>query len=225
MQNISVKEKKTDVLIELEGRNVIVELNTEGKSIRLRNFNFFTSFYSTRIKRGKKYLDDTEHILINLSYNMGKKYPIKDEFYVQNKNREKYVKNFKIIEFNMDKITYECYDKIVRGMEEQYKYLCMLNLEEEKLKSISDDGIVKEYMDKLVELNNNDEFRYVVSEEEDAKLIQELLQDSAREEGRNEGAKEKEIEIARNMINTGADINYIKTVTGLSIKEIKNIKN
>ena len=109
-------------------------------------------------------------------------------------------------------------------MEEQYKYLCMLNLEEEKLKSISDDGIVKEYMDKLVELNNNDEFRYVVSEEEDAKLIQELLQDSAREEGRNEGAKEKEIEIARNMIKDKIDEDIIIKYTGLTIEEIKNIK-
>ena len=112
VQNISIKEKKTDVLIELEDKNVLVELNTE-KNIRLRNFNYFTNFYSTRIKRGKKYLDDTEHILINLSYNIGEKYPIKDEFYVQNKNGEKYVENFKIIEFNMDKITHECYDKIV----------------------------------------------------------------------------------------------------------------
>ena len=108
-------------------------------------------------------------------------------------------------------------------MEEQYKYLCMLNLEEDKLKNISNDGIVKEYMDKLVELNNNDKFRYVVSEEEDAKLTQELLQDYARQEGRNEGAKEKEIEIAKNMINKKYDVEVIVELTGLSNEEINEI--
>ena len=59
VNNIEDKEKKVDVLIELEGKKVLIKLNTKGKGIRLGNFNYFTSFYSTRIKRGADYLDDT----------------------------------------------------------------------------------------------------------------------------------------------------------------------
>ena len=220
--SISDKEKKVDVLIELEGKKVLVELNTEGLGIRLRNFNYFTNFYSTRIKRGSDYYDDTEHILIDLSYKIGNDQPIKNTFFVQNEVGEHYVDNFKIIEFNMDKITKECYDKIVKGMEEQYKYLCMLNLDKNKLSSLSEyDNIVKEYMDKLVDLNNNDEFRYVVTAEEDAKLTQKLLQDYARDQGE----RNKSLEIAKNLIELNLDINSIVQATGLSKEEIEELKD
>ena len=223
--NTEDKERKVDVLVELDGKNILVELNTEGLGIRLRNFNYFLTFYGTRIKRGEDYLDNTEHILIDLSYNIAKKYPYKNTYYVQNEVGEHYVDNFKIIEFNMDKITKECYDKIVKGMEEQYKYLCMLDLELNKLKELSEyDDIVKEYMDKLVDLNNDKEFRYVVSAEEDARLTQKLLQDYARDEGVVEGKKEEKIEIAKNMINTGSSVEYVSLITGLSKEEIEELK-
>ena len=129
----------------------------------------------------------------------------------------------------MDKITKECYDKIVKGMEEQYKYLCMLDLELNKLKQLSEyDDIVKEYMDKLVDLNNDKEFRYVVSAEEDARLTQKLLQDYARNEGHSsgviEGKKEEKIEIAKNMLQEGLDISLISKITNLSKKEIEKLK-
>ena len=222
--SIEDKERKVDVLVELDGKNILVELNTEGLGIRLRNFNYFLTFYGTRIKRGEDYLDNTEHILIDLSYNIAKKYPYKNTYYVQNEKGENYVDNFKIIEFNMDKITKECYDKIVKGMEEQYKYLCMLDLELNKLKELSEyDDIVKEYMDKLVDLNNDKEFRYVVSAEEDARLTQKLLQDYARDEGVTEGEKNKSIEIAKNLINLNMDIDTIVKATGLSKKEIEKL--
>ena len=225
VKDVFDKEKKVDVLIEADNKNILVELNTEGLGIRIRNFNYFTNFYSTRIKRGSDYFDDKEHILIDFSYNIGNIYPIKNVYYIQNESGEKYVKNFKIIEFNMDKIRKECYDEIVKGVSEQYKYLCMLNLDKEKLEKISHkDSIVKEYMDRLVELNRDEEFRYVVSAEEDAKLTQKLLEDYARDEGLKEGRNLEKIEMAKNMIIKKYSIDDIIEITGLSKKEIEKLK-
>ena len=125
--NTMDKEKRTDILIELAGKKVIVEINTEGSKIRNRNFNFITNFYSTRVKRGEKYTDHNkiEYILIDLSYGIYNK-ELVTYYYIQNNEGKKYVKNFKILEFDMDKIKKECYDKIVKGVEEQYKYLVLL---------------------------------------------------------------------------------------------------
>ena len=191
VENVNEKEKKLDVLVEIEGRRVIVELNTEGSGIRLRNFNYFTSYYSSRVERGEEYRGNkTEYILIDLSYNLSKNSPIKREYYVEDSEGNKYVENFKIIEFNMDKITNLCYDEFERGEREQYRYLMMLDLDKNKLDEVSKkDDIVKEYMDKVVELNNDKDFKYVISAEEDARLTRKLLEDYAKKEGKKEGIK------------------------------------
>ena len=234
IENVSVKEKKLDVLVEIEGRNVIVELNTEGAGIRLRNFNYFTSYYSSRVLRGEEYSNNkTEYILIDLSYNLHENSPIRREYYVTDENGFKYVENFKIIEFNMDKITKICYDEFERGEREQYRYLMMLDLDENKLNKISKkDDIVKEYMDKLVELNNDETFRYIISAEEDARLTRKLLQDYAKEEGKAEGIKEgraegrdeRNIEIAKELLKNNVAIDIIISSTGLSLEEVEKLK-
>ena len=50
-----------------------------------------------------------------------------------------------------------------------------------------------------------------------------LLEDmrlTGRNEGRIEGKTERNIEIAKNMLNQNMDVNLISNVTGLSIEEI-----
>ena len=49
--------------------------------------------------------------------------------------------------------------------------------------------------------------------------------EEGREEGREEGEKNKTIEIAKEMLKNGADINFVKKCTKLSEKEIQKIQN
>ena len=46
----------------------------------------------------------------------------------------------------------------------------------------------------------------------------------ARDKGKEEGLKEKSIEIAKNMLKDNVDINIISKYSGLSIDEIKDLK-
>ena len=41
--------------------------------------------------------------------------------------------------------------------------------------------------------------------------------------GKNEGEKEKQLEIAKKMINKGMDFSTISELTGLSVEEIKKL--
>ena len=53
-----------------------------------------------------------------------------------------------------------------------------------------------------------------------------LLEDmrlTGRNEGRIEGKTERNIEIAKNMLNQNMDVNLISNVTGLSIEEIESL--
>ena len=136
----------------------------------------------------------------------------------------------------MDKITNLCYDEFERGEREQYRYLMMLDLDKNKLDEVSKkDDIVKEYMDKVVKLNNDKDFKYVISAEEDARLTRKLLEDYAKEEGIKEGIKEgrkeglaegrkaEKIEIAKSMLEKDYTISDISDITGLSAKEIEKL--
>ena len=53
-----------------------------------------------------------------------------------------------------------------------------------------------------------------------------LLEDmrlTGRNEGRMEGKTERNMEIAKNMLNQNMDVNLISNVTGLSIEEIESL--
>jgi len=49
--------------------------------------------------------------------------------------------------------------------------------------------------------------------------------EEGRKEGRLEGERNKQIEIAKNMLNKGLDIKMISEITGLSLKEIKSLSD
>ena len=227
--NISERTKRLDVLLECNGKKIIVELNTEGPSINNRNLAFFSKYYGTRTKRSKNYKDGYKYILINLSYNVIDK-EFKRHYYIQDETGKKYVHDFEIIEFIMDNITKECYDRIMKGMEVQYKRLAMLDLNIEALKKLSEyDYIVKEYMDRLVDLNNDNVFIPPVSYEEDERMLEEAYERRARKEGHTsgviEGKKEEKIEIAKNMLDKNYDIKDIIEIPGLSKDAIEELKS
>ena len=73
-------------------------------------------------------------------------------------------------------------------------------------------------------MNKDPEFIEFMSEEEEMEKLQNTLVNNAREQGLEQGSKEKQMEIAKNMLNKGTDIKYISEVTNLSEEEIENLK-
>jgi predicted transposase/invertase (TIGR01784 family) len=71
---------------------------------------------------------------------------------------------------------------------------------------------------------SRDEYR---TYEESLKYYRDLKNslDTSREEGREEGKRVKQIEIARNMLDKGLDISLICEITGLSEEEIERVIN
>ena len=75
-------------------------------------------------------------------------------------------------------------------------------------------------METLEEVNKDPEFREYMSAEEDNRKIE----NSIKKELREEGQKERNIEIAKNMLSKSMDIKLISEITGLMEDEIEKIK-
>ena len=74
---------------------------------------------------------------------------------------------------------------------------------------------------------------YISTNDEERLIIEKIIEGRndfysantiAREEGKEEGEKNKSIEIAKNMLKDNVDINIISKYSGLSIDEIKDLK-
>ena len=57
----------------------------------------------------------------------------------------------------------------------------------------------------------------------DAEIVHKKEMNSARYEGKREGSRNREVEIARNMLRSGEDISKVTKYTGLSRKEINKL--
>ena len=131
------------------------------------------------------------------------------------------MKNFRIIEWNMDKIMKFWYDKDEENIE-KYKYLIMLDLEQEELHELSKrDEEVKKYMEEVERINRDPKFReYMTKEEDDRKIRNTELR-----EAREQGEKNRNLEIAKAMLKeTELSITKISSLTGLSEEEIDELK-
>ena len=79
-------------------------------------------------------------------------------------------------------------------------------------------------METLEEVNKDPEFREYMSAEEDARKMENSHLDEARAEGKTEGKRERNIEIAKNLLKNKVDISIIASSTGLTEDEINSLK-
>ena len=105
----------------------------------------------------------------------------------------------------------------------------MLDMDKENLFELSqNDKLAKKYYDKLMELNTNQEFVGLLSNDEEYEMyVKSEISEAcgyARKEGIEEGSKESKLEIAKAMVKKNMDINLIAEITNLPVEEIKTLK-
>ena len=148
------------------------------------------------------------------------------EYKIRDKHNNKFIKNFIIYDINMEKVKDIWYSKSKKEIENN-KYLIMLDLDLEELdelSKISKDRRVNKYMDEVKRVNEDPEFREFISAEEDNRKIENSIKKELREDGIKEGQKERNVEIAKNMLRDNIPIITISKYTGLTEKEISLLK-
>ena len=227
--SVNDKTKTVDLLVKIDNEYTHLEVNTSYNNlIRTRNFNYFTNIYSRKTTRGQIYDFKTKFLHIDLNYNMPINSDFKYSYFIQTLNGDKYIDNFKIMVFNMDKYMKYWYTNDSENID-KYKHLIMLDLEENDLKKLSiGDDFVKEFEDKITNLNNQETFQSFMSYEDDQRLLNNSYKAMAYEEGMEKGTKigikQNKIETAKNMLELDIEIDKIIKVTGLSLSEINDLK-
>ena len=148
------------------------------------------------------------------------------EYKIRDKHNNEFIKNFIIYDINMEKVKDIWYSKSKKEIENN-KYLIMLDLDLEELNELSKilkDRRVNKYMDEVKRVNEDPEFREFISAEEDNRKIENSIKKELREDGIKEGKKERNIEIAKNMLRDNIPIITISKYTSLTEKEISLLK-
>jgi len=223
--NVRSKDKTLDLLVRgFDDTLYNIEVNMSYYNhLNRRNAAFVFSKYSEDLKVSDSYKDMNKIIQINLTSELSEDSELINEYKLIDGNTKKeYIDNFIIYEFNLDKLKEVCYN-----MDEfkKYKILVSLICDDMELHDIcKGDKLLEKLERKVIDMNKDPEFIEFMSEEEEMEKLQNTLMENAREEGIEQGSKEKQTEIAKNMLAKGTDIEYISEVTYLSKEEIENLK-
>jgi len=218
-----ILSKVLEAVLEVEVKDIkFLNLERNVDNIHVRR-KYFDMFLDTNI--GKIQVE------VNADYDMSKKLRntafICDTYSHLTLKGEKYTDDILVIQINL---SYEnVKDKYINNTKDKefdkYKYLMMLDLNEEKLEDLSKkDKVVSKYMETLEEVNKDPEFREYMSAEEDNRKIENSIKKELREDGIKEGQKERNVEIAKNMLKDNIPIITISKYTGLTKKEISLLK-
>ena len=236
-ENLQVKRKTYDALLNTDIGKIEIEVNAnaEKEYVNPRNMSYLCDLYSHHTLKGDEYDENTMIIQINFSYGLGKNKKSIRKYYIQDMDKVKYVKNFKIIELNMDYFLEIWYSKDRKRIKDN-EYLVMLGLDKDELEELSlKSKDVKKYMEELNKINKDPEFREYMSWEEDQRKIFNSEMSYARreghrqgleegiKEGRKEGIREKGIEVAKEMKRKKIDVDLISQITKLSKEEIERL--
>ena len=164
---------------------------------------------------------------------MGTNAPLIDEYYVYSKKyNTKYVDNFKLIVFNMDKIMNFWFDNNEK-MIKKYDLFMMLDLSKDELSSLreisSNKLIIDEYMKKVCKLNEDYDFLAPISAKQDYIMLMNTEKQMAVKEGIKQGIEQgilqRNIGIINNMQNAGFTKEQILKSLDISEEEYNKIIN
>ena len=226
--NKNVKNKRTDIIVKIDGIIANVEVNTNDYiySKFFRNFVYLVSLFSrycVKENKNKKKIYDTITNIIQINLNFGVTDIKTDKLILENRfgNAEGHIiKNLVSYDVFVDNIKKFCYDN---DEIEQYKYLLMLDMTLDELRSFyPSDEIIKEYGDALMKYSE-DTFIYPYSEEEEKEMLHNTELDIAYNDGVEKGIEQKEIEMIKNFYKIGTPVEDIAKASNLSVDEVNKI--
>ena len=230
--NKNVKNKRTDIIVKIDGIIANVEVNTNDYNYVkfFRNFaylvNLFNRYSVTKNKDNEKIYDlKTEIIQINLNFG---KVNTEETILINEFGNDKgmKIKTLKSYDIFMDNFEKFCYDN---GEVDKYKYILMLNKSEEELGSFyPEDEIVKDYGEALMKYKSEG-FIYPYTHDEEKDMIhnteKQLAYDDGVAAGIKEGVEQTKMDVIKNMLTAGSKIENIAIALGINVDEIEKIIN
>jgi len=230
VDNKNERRKYLDLILKTDKEIVNVEINYGYKEeLPNRNLLYLCKLISASIKKNNSYVNIDKHIQLNITWNLSNYlgYDIKDRKIIKyhlsdDKTHDKIYKDvFEIVHVNMDYFEDVWYHG---NTEKENPFLMLLAAPtEEEMDKISEgDKLMEELNERVKRLNQDSDVLDVIIENEE-EIIANSMYEKGVQNGISQGKKEKQLEMARNMLKDKLDIKTISKYTGLSKKEIENI--
>lgn len=249
------KKKYVDLIVEYETEKIIIELNNNFQGLYTRNILYATNVLLNNYKLEKEDYDYYKKIvrvlLVNLNWyskNKGMKVEGKKIYEIPYTDLERGGYLLKIINVNLDYYKNLCYDK-VKDLDKFYKLLTIDNKEDLE-EMTKEEGLLKNYSNKIKNLSNNEKYVEVIMdeiiEENVAKQTAYLLGEQSGfdkgmsegihqgrekgfsegiDKGFSEGINQEKKSVVINMYNKKYKLEDIVEITNLTIEEIEKIIN
>lgn len=201
--------------------NIEIQLKNE-KNMFQRNLYYLSKMYEDQLGEGEDYSKLCRIVCINI---LNFKYLKTDKFHTGYRLKEMesneeltdiiemhFIEIPKLDEYSEEKDMLVAWTEFLKDPESEIVRGLELSIEE-----------IRQAKDELIRMSNNPQERALYDMR--AKILKDKISElnAAKEEGREEGAKNKTIEIARNMKISGLDINTIAKITGLTEYEVDEI--
>ena len=223
-----------DILVDIGSKVLNIEVNVRYDNYRTyRNFFYLASSTIESMKKDKKFIDVKEHVQFNFNFQKGKKKGYKISQYGDLSTGEVTIPFMKTIDIDVDYYKNRWYNSgKSKEYYEQFKSIIMFGFDEEEIKTLENsDYYIKKIKDDVIKLNGDPNFYQAMTDDENREMIENSIFISGKQEGIKEGieqgtrqgAKEKEIDIVKNMKKENIPIETIQKITGLCVEEIEKI--
>ena len=223
------KKMQSDIIVSVGNRILNIEMNKNYyPGVFNKNSAYLQKIGASLYVTNKNYLDTKQIIQINF-----------DNFSYFKENQEIYKFLYKeetsniilpenTIKYHVD-LAYiydKCYNKPVENLS-KFERCCLLLMAETKefaSKIAGNDRIMKKVYEKLESLNSDEQIIGLYDAEKEAERIKETQLLGAERKGMEKGIKQRNIEIAKNMLKNSVDILDIAKYTELTVEEIESLR-
>ena len=242
---IKEKKKATDLIIEVKENIINLEMNKNYyNGLFEKNDRYIDKIKDGLVSKGDKYIKQKKLIQINFDdfERFDERIVIKFRMMDEEKGliRSDYVYNtdVEIYHINLKRINKMYYNKNKLNKFEKELLLMTLDDEEELTKTSKGCKEMEKVAEKISRVSREEELEGIYDVEEQEKFIRDRIRahaategfeqgleqglESGIEKGIKEGEKNKQIEIAKNLLSSGVSIDIIEKSTGLSHEEILN---
>ena len=223
------KGERCDYVALLSDTSLNIEVNNNSSlEVLERNMEYAHRLYSKKIKRGEENYQYTQVIQFNLNnFAFKGNDKIVDIYTVTNDDNIGLSNKLILVQIYVPNLRKKWYTKGIKSLSEEEKYiLALVEMDLDKLNDLGGENIMDEYVKEAEEVS----FEGGVGEAYDKEwaLRDQGYRDGlsqGKAEGISEGKNERNIEIAKNMLNEGIDINIITKCTGLTNEDVNALRD
>ena len=235
--NENDKGERCDYVALLSDTSLNIEVNNNSSlEVLERNMEYAHRLYSKKIKRGEENYQYTQVIQFNLNnFAFKGNDKIVDIYTVTNDDNIGLSNKLIFVQIYVPNLRKKWYTKGMKSLSEEEKYiLALVEMDLDKLNDLGGENIMDEYVKEAEEVSFEGGVGEAYDKEwalRDQGYRDGLSQGKAegREEGKaegiSEGKNERNIEIAKNMLNEGIDINIITKCTGLTNEDVNALRD